>query len=193
MTPEIDVLRAPLERGALLVALPTLVDPNFQRTLVLLVEASEDGAMGLVINRPTALQLADALPEQELLRGTDVPVFEGGPMKEDRILILRNGGEELDDFIPVFGDVSLGGTVDALKEAATTHGITGAFRPFRGFAGWDPGQLEEEIEEQAWGLLPGDTDVVFSDHPGGVWAAAMGMLGGPFAFYASMPADLSRN
>jgi len=188
------VYRAPLEKGTLLVALPSLTDPNFRQSVVLLCEAGEDGSMGLVVNRPTPLKLADALPDQEILSNSDVPVYLGGPVQTDRILILNRGGDLLlEGFLPVLAEVSLGGTMEALKEAATGLKITGEFRPYRGYAGWAPGQLEAEIDQGAWLLVPGDPDTVFCRNPGLLWQEVMGRMGGILGIYASMPDDLSSN
>jgi putative transcriptional regulator len=188
-----DVLRAPLEKGSLLVALPSLVDPNFKQTVVLLCEAGEDGSMGLVVNRPTPLRLSEALPEQDILQGSDVPVYMGGPVQTDRILILNRGGSPVEGFLPIFSEIALGGTLEALKEAATGLGITGEFRPYRGYAGWGPGQLEDEIDEGAWLVLPGDPDAVFTRHPERLWQEIMGRTGGMLGIYASMPPDPTVN
>jgi putative transcriptional regulator len=188
-----DVLRAPLDKGSLLVALPSLLDPNFRQTVVLLCEAGEDGSMGLVVNRPTDLRLAEALPDQDILEGTDVPVFMGGPVQTDRILILNRGGSPVEGFLPILAEVALGGTLEALKEAATGLGITGEFRPYRGYAGWAPGQLEGEVEQGAWLVLPGDADVVFCRNPALLWQEVMGSAGGRFGIYRSMPGDLASN
>jgi len=188
-----DILRAPLEKGSLLVALPSLVDPNFKQTVVLLCEAGEDGSMGLVVNRPTPLRLSEALPEQDILQGSDVPVYMGGPVQTDRILILNRGGSPVEGFLPIFSEIALGGTLEALKEAATGLGITGEFRPYRGYAGWGPGQLEDEIDEGAWLVLPGDPDAVFTRHPERLWQEIMGRTGGMLGIYASMPPDPTVN
>ncbi|MDH5528225.1 MAG: YqgE/AlgH family protein [Nitrospirota bacterium] len=183
----------PVVPGSLLVALPGLTDPNFRQTVVFMCETGEDGAMGLIINRPTELQLSEALPDEELLTGTDIPVFNGGPVQTERILLLRNGGPEAEDFTGVVNGVSVGGTMDALKEAATEFGIMGEFRPYRGYAGWGAGQLEHEIAQLAWAVLPYDLDVVFCENPKLAWQAAMHTLGGPLKVYATMPADISQN
>jgi putative transcriptional regulator len=188
-----DVRRAPLAKGSLLVALPSLLDPNFRQTVVLLCEAGTDGSMGLVVNRPTDLRLAEALPDQEILEGTDVPVFLGGPVQTDRILILNRGGAPVEGFLPILSEVALGGTLEALKEAATGLGITGEFRPYRGYAGWAPGQLEGEVEQGAWLILPGDPEVVFCRNPALLWQEVMGTAGGLLGIYRSMPGDLSSN
>jgi putative transcriptional regulator len=192
--PPVEVRQAPLQRGSLLVALPSLTDPNFVQSVVLLCEAGTDGgAMGLVINRPSPLQLAEALPEEALLKGHEIPIYLGGPVQTDRILLLARAEAPAEGFIEVLDGISLGGTLDALKEAATGQGITGEFRPYRGYAGWGPGQLESEIDLGAWLLLPGDPELVFSRSPQTVWQQLMARMGEPLEIYATMPPDLSMN
>lgn len=189
----IDLRRAPLARGTMLAALPSLTDPNFVQSVILLCEAGEGGAMGLVINRPTPMQLADALPEETLLKGHDVPIFLGGPVQGDRILLLKRATEPSEGFLEILEGVSLGGTLDALKEAATGQRITGEFRPYRGYAGWAPGQLEAEVDQGAWLLIPGDPEAVFTRAPQTLWQEVMAAAGGPLGIYATMPSDPSLN
>ncbi len=190
---DLDVLRAPLAPGSLLVALPSLQDPHFYQSVVLLCSVDPEGVMGLIINRPTTLLLSEALPEDDLLSGQDIPMFEGGPVSGDHILILRKDGGQPPEFSPVTDAITLGGSMAALKDAATASGIIGQYRPFVGHAGWGMGQLEDEIEQFAWGLMPADSDWVFSSEPQRVWSQAMATLGGPFAIYATMPSDISLN
>lgn len=189
----IDVPVGPLEKGCLLVALPPLQDPNFRQTVVFMCETGEEGAMGLILNRPTDLNIADALPDEELVQRTDTVVFEGGPVQDDRILLLRRGGGAVEDFARILGDISMGGTMDALKEAATASGIMGEYRPYRGYAGWGPGQLEAEINTGAWAVLAGEEDLVFAKSPEHLWSQMMKRLGGPLSIYATMPPDISMN
>ncbi len=188
-----ELQQAPIAPGTLLVALPSLRDPNFSQTVVLLCAVDPDGVMGLIINRPGDLQLSEALPEDELLSEQDVTVFKGGPVDVDHILILRQGGGMPPEFSPVFDTTTLGGSIDALKDAATASGIIGRYRPYIGHAGWGPGQLESEIEQLAWATLPADEAWVFSTEPHLLWSRAMARLGGRFAIYATMPPHISLN
>lgn len=186
-------MRAPLEKGSLLVAMPPLVDGNFHQTVVLLCAVDPEGCLGLVLNRPTNMQLSEALPDEALLKDRDIPIFDGGPVADDRILILRQGGSDADDFSVVFDDITLGGSIVALKEAATSQGIMGDFRPYRGYAGWSQGQLESELDQGAWALIPAAEGLIFSDDPASLWSRAMASLGGVLAMYATMPEDLESN
>jgi putative transcriptional regulator len=189
----VDLFRAPIAAGSILVALPPLMDPNFHQTVLVLCSVNEEGVMALVVNRPTDLHLADALPEDELLKGQTSTVFEGGPVASDRILLLRKGEGQGPDFSPVFGETYLGGTMSGLKDAVTAQGIVGDYRPYIGHAGWSTGQLELEMEEGSWALLPPDEAVIFTLAPHLLWSQAMRQLGGSLAVYATMPPDIHLN
>lgn len=171
-------------RGQLLVAAPALHDPNFHRTVVFLAEHGDDGAMGLVLNRPTDTAVGDALPDLAPLAGGGERVFLGGPVALESVLAVA----ELDD--P--GDASelLLGAVGFVQEPGVPV-LRG--RIFVGYAGWSAGQLEEEIEEQSWLVLPAEADDLFSDDPDGLWSAVLRRQGGPYALLSSMPPDPSLN
>jgi putative transcriptional regulator len=170
-------------RGRLLVAAPILRDPNFHRTVVLVAEHGEEGAMGLVLNRPTDTPVADALPELVAIAGED-PVYVGGPVALESVLAIA----ELDD--P--GDASelLFGTVGFVQEPDVPV-LRG--RVFVGYAGWGAGQLEEELEEESWLVLPAEPDYLFGDDADGLWSAVLRRQGGSYALLALMPPDPSLN
>ncbi len=171
-------------RGRLLVAAPILHDPNFHRTVVLVAEHGEDGAMGLVLNRPTDTSVADALPELASLTGEEEPIFVGGPVALESVLAVA----ELDD--PDDASELLFGAIGFVQEAdvAVTRG-----RVFVGYAGWSAGQLEAELEEESWLVLPAEPDDLFSDDPDGLWSAVLRRQGGPYALLSRMPVDPSLN
>jgi putative transcriptional regulator len=171
-------------RGRLLVAAPILSDPNFHRTVVLVAEHGEEGAMGLVLNRPTDTPVGDALPELAPLAGEDDPVYVGGPVALESVLAIA----ELDD--PADASELLFGTVGFVQEADVPV-LRG--RIFVGYAGWSAGQLEAELEEESWLVLPAEPDDLFSDDPDGLWSAVLRRQGGPYALLSLMPVDPSLN
>jgi putative transcriptional regulator len=171
-------------RGHLLVAAPALRDPNFHRTVVLLAEHGEDGALGLVLNRPTDTPVGEALPELASLAGSGDTVFVGGPVALESVLALA----ELDD--PEDASELLFGRVGFVQEADVSV-LRG--RIFVGYAGWSAGQLEAELEEESWLVLPAEPDDVFSDDPDGLWSAVLRRQGGPYALLSQMPLDPSLN
>ena len=171
-------------RGQLLVAAPILHDPNFHRTVVLVAEHGEEGAMGLVLNRPTDTSVADALPDLAPLAGDEDPVYIGGPVALESVLAVA----ELDD--PDDSSDLLFGVVGFVQEADVPV-LRG--RIFVGYAGWSAGQLEAELEEESWLVLPAEPDDVFSNDPDGLWSAVLRRQGGSYALLSMMPPDPSLN
>jgi putative transcriptional regulator len=154
-------------RGQLLVAAPILHDPNFHRTVVLVAEHGEEGAMGLVLNRPTDTSVADALPELVSLAGED-PVYVGGPVALESVLAIA----ELDD--PDDASELLFGTVGFVQEPDVPV-LRG--RVYVGYAGWSAGQLENEIAQNAWLTAPCDERILFDTPYEQRWHAAGRLLG----------------
>jgi putative transcriptional regulator len=174
-------------RGSLLIAGPQLLDPNFRRTVVLVADHGEEGAMGVILNRPSGMTVADAAPDLEPLIGPDAPIFAGGPVQPTSGVVLA---EVVEADEPVFGDVVL---VPGLGELADVVDGAGQIRVFAGYAGWGPGQLDGELERDDWILEPARASDVFSDDPEGLWAAVLERKGGQYALVARMPEDPSQN
>jgi putative transcriptional regulator len=171
-------------RGQLLVAAPILRDPNFHRTVVLVAEHSDEGAMGLVLNRPTDTPVGTALPELARLTGETERVYVGGPVSLESVLAVA----DLDD--PDDASELLFDTVGFVQEpdVPASRG-----RIFVGYAGWSAGQLEAELAEESWLVVPAEPDDLFGDDPDGLWSAVLRRQGGPYALLAQMPPDPSLN
>jgi putative transcriptional regulator len=174
-------------RGSLLIAAPQLLDPNFRRTVVLIAGHDDDGSMGVILNRPSGMTVADAAPELEPLVGAEAPIFAGGPVQPTAGVVLAEVAEVGD---PVFDDVVL---VPDLIELADVIDSAGRIRVFAGYAGWGPGQLDGELEREDWILEPARPGDVFHDDPDGLWAAVLQRKGGQYALVARMPDDPSLN
>ncbi|MEA2410688.1 MAG: putative transcriptional regulator [Thermoleophilaceae bacterium] len=177
-------------RGQLLVASPALLDPNFQRTVVLIAEHDDSGAMGVVLNRLTELTVGDAAPVLGNIVEADAVVHEGGPVQPTAVVILAQFHDAASAAVPVFGDIGFvagDADFDALGPELRRA------RVFAGLAGWSPGQLEAELERDDWVLEPALPDDVFSDDPEGLWASVLERKGGSFALLARMPPDPSLN
>jgi putative transcriptional regulator len=174
-------------RGSLLIAGPQLLDPNFRRTVVLVADHGEEGAMGVILNRPSGMTVADAAPDLEPLIGPDAPIFAGGPVQPTSGVVLAEVAEADE---PVFGDVVL---VPGLGELADVVDGAGNIRVFAGYAGWGPGQLDGELERDDWILEPARASDVFSDDPEGLWGTVLERKGGQYALVARMPEDPSQN
>ncbi|HEX5584528.1 YqgE/AlgH family protein [Gaiella sp.] len=177
-------------RGQLLVAGPGLRDPNFRRTVVLLGEHGDEGAMGVVLNRVSTVSVDEAVPPVAELVGPEALVHIGGPVQPQAVVVLadfvdpgRAGELVLDTvgFLP--GDVEDGTELGELRNV----------RVFAGYAGWGPGQLEEELEEQSWVVLPARVSDVFTDTPDALWATVLRRQGGVLALLALLPDDPRSN
>lgn len=183
----------PLEdclRGQLLIATPTLVDPNFWRTVVLVAEHSEEGAMGLVLNRPLDVLVQDAVEPLAPLVGTEESVYQGGPVEPQAVLALAEFADPADAASLAFGQI---GFVSAEPDVDSLQASVNRARVFAGYAGWSPGQLEEELEEEAWIVEPALCTDVFSDDAEALWASVLRRRGTVGAMLAMMPPDPSLN
>ena len=178
---------AELLRGSLLIAAPQLLDPNFRRTVVLIAEHSEEGAMGVILNRPSGMTVSDAAPDLEPIVGSDAPIFAGGPVQPTAGVVLA---EVTDADEPVFGDIVL---LPGLLELQDVADGAGRLRVFAGYAGWGPGQLEDELAEEAWIIEPPTRDEIFTAEPDDLWAAVLRRKGHRYALLATMPLDPSLN
>ena len=178
-----------LQKGMFLVASPSLRDPNFRQAVVLLCEYGPEGALGVIVNRPTAVLLAEALPHIPILEGQRHVLYTGGPVQGNQVLILYRVGEEPSGTHHVFDGVYLGGNLTVLERVLTMPSSDETFRAFMGYAGWAPGQLENEMKTGSWLTLPGDSIMVFEKEPQQVWPDVFRGLGGQFAMYADMPVD----
>ena len=174
-------------RGSLLIAGPQLLDPNFRRTVVLVADHGDEGAMGVILNRPSGMSVADAAPDLEPLVGPATPIFAGGPVQPTSGVVLAEI-TEADE--PIVEDVVL---VPGLNELADLIDGAGRVRVFAGYAGWGPGQLEDEMARDDWIVEPARSDDVFSDSPETLWESVLERKGGQFALVARMPDDPSLN
>jgi len=177
-------------RGQLLVAGPGLDDPNFRRTVILVGEHGDDGAMGVVLNRPTSVTVADAVPPlSELVEDDDV-VHLGGPVQPQAVVVLADflDAAHVGDFV-----VDSVGFLPGEIEDADEVGPVRALRVFAGYAGWSPGQLEAELEEGSWLVLPARASDVFGERPERLWSDVLRRQGGALAVLALLPDDPSLN
>jgi putative transcriptional regulator len=177
-------------RGQLLVAGPALLDPNFWRTVVLIVEHNEDGALGLVLNRPSETNVGEAVPQLGTLLEPDEKLFIGGPVQPSSVIVLAEFEDPADAALVAFDDVGVLGT--GAPDDEPTEGIR-AGRAFLGHAGWGPGQLDGELERGDWILEPAKLEDAFSVNARGLWSDVLTRKGGSYALVARMPADPSMN
>ena len=176
-------------KGQLLVAGPALADPNFQRTVVLVGEHSEEGALGVVLNRVSDSTVIDAVPELATLVDGDDAVHVGGPVQPSSIVVLAEFSDHDRGGALVLGSIGfLPSEVDPLELGELRRA-----RVYAGYAGWGPGQLDGELEEGSWIVEPAMPDDVFTLEPDALWSAVLARKGGPFGVLALMPPDPSLN
>ena len=184
----------PPTKGRLLVATPPLEDENFDRTVVFMLEHQDDGAIGVVINRPSVESLDEPLDRWIDLQSVPSSVFLGGPVEEDALIALAETKALLNDpgeyLSPISGKIASADlTADPALVAGEVHGV----RVFRGYAGWGPGQLEGEISSGAWLVLDSETGDLFSNEPDELWRTVIRRQPGRLAWLADAPDDLSSN
>jgi putative transcriptional regulator len=177
-------------RGQLLVAGPALLDPNFWRTVVLIVEHNDDGALGLVLNRPSETSVGEAVPQLSTLLDADALLFIGGPVQPSAVIVLAEFEDPTDAALLAFDDVGVLGTGPTEEEPAA--GIR-AGRAFLGHAGWGPGQLDGELGRGDWILEPAKLEDAFATQARSLWSEVLTRKGGSYALVARMPADPSMN
>lgn len=178
---------SPVTRGVLLVASPSLNDPNFHHTVLLLVKHGSEGTLGLVLNRSTNVLLSQVLPHLTALNGTDHRLSVGGPVEPTRLLLLFRLKEAPADARPVIDGLYVGGTPALLERVLTQAKPTEAFRAFAGYAGWAPGQLEVEMRQGSWGVLPLEGIDIFSKDQDSLWSDSVARLQGPRVISQEQP------
>ena len=167
-----------VEKGVFLVASPSLNDPNFRQTVVLVLEHGSQGTLGLILNRPTNMLLSETLPGVAALKGTTHRLFAGGPVQPNVVLLLSRLKEPQPDMRTVFDSVYVGGSPDVLERILTQAGPAARFRAFAGYAGWAPGQLGFEMLQGAWAVLPPEGNL-FDKDPASLWADSLARLQAP--------------
>jgi putative transcriptional regulator len=176
-------------QGHLLIAGPGLLDPNFWRTVVLVGEHSDEGALGVVLNRSSETSVEEAVPELAVLAEGMGAVHVGGPVQPSAVVVLADFAEPDDAGALVLDSV---GFLPSDVEPESLGELRRA-RVYVGYAGWGPGQLDDELEEGSWIVEPAFPDDVFTDDPEGLWSSVLRRKGGPFSVLASMPPDPSQN
>ena len=156
-------------KGKLLVAARSLSDPNFDQTVVLLLDYSSEGALGLVVNRPTEMKLSLLLPDAEGIGDRVDIVYDGGPVLPGAMVMLLRTDEELDETREILAGVLATPSREILEQRLAQGFPADRLRVYFGHAGWGPGQLDAEIARHDWLILSGDADTVFDASPSEVW------------------------
>lgn len=176
-------------RGRLLIASPVLTDPNFARSVVLVTEHGPDGAMGVVLNRPSEIDVDDVAPELSAVVDGE-PVFVGGPVQPQALVVLADFDDPSAAAWVVVDSV---GFVAAETEYADLAAIVRRGRVYAGYSGWGAGQLEAELAEETWIVEPPLPSELFAPDAEALWPAVLERKGGQFALLARMPDDPTLN
>ena len=179
---------APSLSGRILIARPEFHDETFWATLTLILEHSDEGALGLVLNRPSRLSMADAFPDWEDMAAEPDVVFAGGPVDRDALIALGRSDEGGGALVLGAHSVDL----DAQPALVAAEGIA-EVRVFAGYAGWAAGQLEGEIANHSWWVVDAEPSDLFTNEPSRLWAKVLQREGGELEWYAHYPMDPSVN
>jgi putative transcriptional regulator len=158
-----------LAKGRFLVAARRLKDPNFHKTVILLIRYGADGASGLVINRPLKVKISAVMPEIKELEQRKENLYLGGPVEPNKVLLLLKSAKTPEDSMPVFGDVYISSSRKELRRMITKTDKDERFRIYAGYAGWAPKQLESECYRGDWHVLSADAGTLFDKKPSEVW------------------------
>jgi len=176
-------------KGQLLISSGGLYDPNFRHTVVLIGEHDENGALGVVLNRPLDVPVQQAVPPLSELVDQGEPVFQGGPVQPEGVVLLAEFTHPDQADLPVFGNVGfLMGEVDADVKWQVVQA-----RIFAGYSGWGPGQLERELAENSWIIDPARDEDVFTGEPELLWSRVLRRKGPEFETMSRVPYDPNMN
>lgn len=177
----------------LLIAAPTLADPEFFRTVVFLIEHDDTGTVGVIINRPSHTPVGHILPDWQDVMSEPAVVFNGGPVQRDGALGLGRLAGSTDagtGLRAVSGGLAL---VDLDASAAEVAVNAQSLRVYAGHAGWEVGQLENEVAAGGWFVVAGGLDDVFSEHPGALWRSVLRRQAVPLSLLSTYPVDVGLN
>jgi putative transcriptional regulator len=178
-------------KGSLLIASPRILDPNFRRTVVLMTEHGDEGAMGLVLNRAAGATVGESVPDLAWLADENDAVHVGGPVAAQAVVVLAEFTDPAEAALLVDRDLGFV-PAEVGDQEAFASGVRRA-RIFAGHAGWGAGQLEAELEEDSWIIEPALREDVFTTDPEALWSGVLKRKGRQYALLATMPADPSQN
>jgi putative transcriptional regulator len=168
---------AAIASGVFLVARPELQDPNFRETVVLITQPEAGaGPLGVIVNRPLAVRLAEAVPGVGVIPATSEQIYGGGPVARNRMLFLVRSRESAPRSLRVLDDLYLTGDPELPAKVARGELKAAAYRAYIGYAGWAPRQLQAEIAAGGWHMTPADADTIFAADASTIWPAMIKRL-----------------
>lgn len=189
----LDDLQPEPQRGALLIAKPTVDDTCFSRAAIITVNHSKCGSMGLIINKPSGLTLNEAI--DGLLTDEDIPLYLGGPVNTELLFYIHTLGDIITDAKPIGNGLFVGGSYDAMKRYINSGApVNGNVKFMLGYSGWAASQLNAEIGMNDWAVsYDVDPALVLSNHPDDIWQQLVTRLGERYKMWKNWPSDLSMN
>lgn len=185
------ILMNAISQGKILIAQPFLNDGYFKRSVILLAEHNEYGSLGFIVNRPMNLGLKDVLPNLPELKQ---PLFYGGPVAQNQLFFIHREGSRIKDALPISDNYYWGGDFeDVLTLLKEDQLSSDAIKFFVGYAGWDPQQLDNEMEEKAWFVNKADYKNVMSVSTSDTWSSELAKLGSNYAVLANFPENPGLN
>ena len=178
-------------KGQLLLDSGQLRGSFFQRTVVLICQHDAEGAFGLVLNRATGSNVGEMIVADLPDKLKSCPLYLGGPVQPSALSFLHSDESCLD--ANVMPNLSLGHSLDSLVDIGESFSSTRKIKLFAGYAGWSPGQLEEEMQRKAWLTHPASLELVFDAEPDKLWQSILSQKGWKYKLLAQMPEDLSLN
>jgi putative transcriptional regulator len=176
-----------LYTGSLLLAAPSMRDPNFSRTVIFMAaHSAEEGAFGYVLNRPLEQCVSDLLPDEMLGELANVPIFVGGPVATDKLAFASLHWNRQKSTLRCRTHLSVS---DALDELSLGHEVRG----FVGYSGWSEGQLEKEVEARSWIISPAKKTILTTSPPAALWSAVLEEMGPVYQIIAHVPEDVELN
>ncbi|MCC8407990.1 YqgE/AlgH family protein [Mucilaginibacter sp. UR6-1] len=178
--------------GRLLISEPFMMDPNFKRSVILLTEYSEDGAVGFVLNHQSDMLLGDILPE---LSYSDLPVYEGGPVAKNTLHFVHRCPHKIPGGIEIWDNIFWGGDFEEVKQLINTYQLNESeIKFFAGYSGWTQGQLDAELIEDTWIVANRfNADLIFANSEHNLWREVVISLGSRYAHIANFPENPSLN
>jgi putative transcriptional regulator len=184
-------IQARPRKGSLLLAEPFMDDPNFKRSVLILCEHNENGTFGLVLSRPLELVLGDVMPDLEYFESR---LYYGGPCEQNTMHYLHRYGKLIDDCVNLGNGIFWGGHFEQIKQYILSGDIKPeGIRFYVGFSGWDPQQLNTELDEQSWLVAENTYDYVFSNETDNLWRTILNDLGGDYRQIALYPENPNLN
>ncbi|MBE9583728.1 YqgE/AlgH family protein [Mucilaginibacter sp. JRF] len=178
--------------GRLLISEPFMMDPNFKRSVILLTEYSEEGAVGFVLNHQTDMLLGDILPEVSY---SDLPVYEGGPVAKNTLHFIHRCPQKISGGIEIWDNMFWGGDFEEVKQLINGYQLDESeIKFFAGYSGWTQGQLDDELKEDTWIVANRlNADLIFANSEQNLWREVVISLGSRYAHIANFPENPSLN